>query len=355
MWMQLGSPGPLLRSWQQFLIAQKLLQPGELESEGEVFDAATAAATRAYQSQRGLYADGIVGTETLNRAREDGYAALVVRPDYLLLYGLRSGATEDWEHPAALVHAPAGFDPGELAVVIYLHGINNNIENVVRAELAPGDDRPVADLLGQLARSRCNALLVVPELRFNSRTPEPGRLGSRESLRALLDELFALLPAPLTGLGTAALRRVVVISHSGGYHAAAAMAHSGVRVDELYLLDSLYGHEDDFAAFLHHALSELAAAGADEQRLSQARRFINLYTRGGGTADLSLAQAHKAQAGAEQRQLPAAWVVTGDEPLEAADVPDAKVVIRRVAVEHSELPGAFIESLLRKSGLSQVR
>ena len=30
-------------------------------------------------------------------------------------------------------------------------------------------------------------------------------------------------------------------------------------------------------------------------------------------------------------------------------------VVRRVAVEHSELPGAFIESLLRKSGLSQVR
>ena len=43
-------------------------------------------------------------------------------------------------------------DPGELAVIVYLHGLGNHIENVVR-EAPLSADQPVADLLGQLDRA----------------------------------------------------------------------------------------------------------------------------------------------------------------------------------------------------------
>lgn len=368
MWMQLGSAGPLLRSWQQFLIAQKFLQAAELvspgEAAGEVFGDATAAATRAYQERRGLVADGIVGEQTLRKAREDGYSAVAVLPEYSLLYGLRSGASDDWEHPAALVHAPPGFDPAAPAVVVYLHGIDNNIENVVRAApLSP--QYPVADLLGQLLRARRNAILVVPELHYNWRTPDPGRLGAPGSLRSLLTEILeeAQLPPPLAGLRLAELGRVVLISHSGGYHAAAAMALcGGVRVDELYLLDSLYGHEGEFAAFVTETLTEIAAGEKDEAGLRRARRLVNLYTR--STAELSRAQAHKARAEVQRLQLPKEWVAAADdEPLSPEELPDLladpaagpRVLIRRVAVAHSEIPLRFIEGLLQHSGLGQTQ
>lgn len=355
MWMQLGSSGPLVRSWQQFLMAQQLLQGAELvdTGAGAVFDEATAAATRRYQSEHGMRADGIVGEQTLRQAQKDGYAAVAVLPEYTLLYGLRSGASDDWEHPAALVHAPSAFTPSALSVVVYLHGIKNNIENVVRA--TPADEAfPVADLLGQLGRARRSALLVVPELHYNFHNADPGRLAAPGALRSLLDEIFARLPAPLDGLQTTEIGRLVLISHSGGYHAAAAMAlGGGLRVDELYLLDSLYGHEEAFAAFLTDTLSELASSAADERRLGQARRFVNLYTRGGGTAEQSRVQGQKARTAAARLQLPEALVFTSDEPLAPEALTDAKVVIQRVAVGHSELPQTFIAPLLQRSGLAE--
>ncbi len=352
MWMQLGSSGALVQSWQQFLVEQQLLPAAALGGPEGSFDAATADATRAYQRRRGLTVDGIVGEQTLNQARQDGYSGVVAGPRYTLLYGLRGAATDDWEHPAALVYAPPQLDPGELAVIVYLHGLGNHIENVVR-ETPLSPDQPVADLLGQLDRAGRSALLLVPELRYDGRTPDPGRLANPGALRLLLTEVLDKLPPPLSGLRVDDVRRLVLISHSGGYQAAAALSlRGGMRVDELYLLDSLYGQEAAFSAVLDETLAELVAAADRGPRRWAARRLINLYTRGGGTAELSRAQARRASAEAERLQLDPGLVRATDEPLEPAELPEgAAVLIQRVAVGHSELPLQFFGPLLQKSGL----
>lgn len=349
MWMQLGASGALVQSWQQFLVEQELLDAALLAGSAGRFDAATAAATQAYQSRRGLVVDGIVGEQTLNQAQKDGFSGVAVGPRYTLLYGLRSGATDDWEHPAALVYAPPGFTPDELAVIVYLHGLGNHIENVVRPE-PQSPDFPVADLLGQLDRAGRSALLLVPELHYDAETTDPGRLAASGALRLLLDEVLAKLPPPLAGLRLSALRRLVLVSHSGGYQAAAALAlRGGVRVDELYLLDSLYGQEAAFTAILGETLAEVAA---DRAAPPPRRRLINLYTGSGGTAEQSRAQARRARAEAERLQLDPRLVVTSDEPQRPAELPGgAAVLIQRVAAGHSELPLQFFGQLLRQSGL----
>ncbi|HRI54332.1 MAG TPA: peptidoglycan-binding protein, partial [Pseudomonadota bacterium] len=334
MWMQLGASGAQVQSWQQFLVEQQLLQAAALADGQGNFDAATADATMAYQRSHGLTVDGIVGEQTLNQARKDGYGGVVAGPRYTLLYGLRSAATDDWEHPAALVYAPPQLDPGELAVIVYLHGLGNHIENVVR-EAPLSADQPVADLLGQLDRAGCGALLLVPELRYDGRTSDPGRFANSGALRLLLAEVLEKLPPPLSGLRVEDVRRLLLISHSGGYQAAAALAQrGGVRVDELYLLDSLYGQEAAFSALLDETLAELAAAGSGPRQWAT-RRLINLYTRGGGTAELSRAQARRAAAEAERLQLAPGLVQTPDasaELLGPAELPDGSaVLIQRVA------------------------
>jgi peptidoglycan hydrolase-like protein with peptidoglycan-binding domain len=66
-----GRRGPDVSRWQDFLIEQGLLNA---TADG-VFGDETAAATRAFQQQRGLKADGIVGAVTLGVAQALGYAA----------------------------------------------------------------------------------------------------------------------------------------------------------------------------------------------------------------------------------------------------------------------------------------
>src|SRR6185295_19060439 len=64
---------------------------------------------------------------------------------------------------------------------------------------------------------------------------------------------------------------------SGGYQSAAGIAvRGGVPVSELYLLDSLYGNEDDFDGWVRADLPSLAGP-------APRRRFFDVYTDGGGT------------------------------------------------------------------------
>jgi peptidoglycan hydrolase-like protein with peptidoglycan-binding domain len=68
--LQQGFKGDDIRLWQEFLIAQGLLAAGLNTSE---FGPKTAAATRQFQTQHGLEADGLVGPNTLAKAQALGF------------------------------------------------------------------------------------------------------------------------------------------------------------------------------------------------------------------------------------------------------------------------------------------
>lgn len=199
-------------------------------------------------------------------------------------------------HPSALVYIPPGFDPTPpLSVIVYIHGFNNCVENIVRKQggsCDPSRGTPVRTafaLAEQLQVSQRNALLLCPEVAFDQASADPGNLGKAGGFKALLGEALGALPAPLSGLTPREVGDVVVASHSGGYQAAAGIAaRGGVAVRELYLFDSLYGSTTDFDAWV---LSDVASFSGSAPR----RRFADVYTSGGGTLARSQAMADRAR------------------------------------------------------------
>jgi hypothetical protein len=186
----------------------------------------------------------------------------------------------DGVHPNVIVHVPPGFDPAPpLDLVVFLHGYDNCIETVIgdtdQACSAGGVARAAAALASQFDATGRNALLVVPELAFDSASANPGELGVTDGLHALLGETLAALPAPLGPLDVARHGRIIIAAYSGGYVAAAlAPTLAGVPIDEIWLMDALYGYSPQFEDWMKLDLGSFAMS---------TRRFVDVYTASGGT------------------------------------------------------------------------
>ncbi|MDB4969759.1 MAG: hypothetical protein JWN44_5448 [Myxococcales bacterium] len=243
-------------------------------------------------------------------------------------------------HPSALVYVPRNFDPTPpVAVVVYLHGFSNCVENVVRdagGECTPGGGpRAAYALAAQLEASGKNAILLCPEVVFDARAGNPGNLGNPDGFKALLAEVLADLSDKLGGAGIGDVGTVVVASHSGGYQAAAAVANTGgVPVAELYLLDSLYGNTADFDTWAK-------APGPG-------RRFADVYTNGGGTLANSQAMADRARA-----WVPAAQLLDDRTTATLTDAEYAhQLIFKLSALAHDGVPAYYFGKLVGSSVLA---
>jgi hypothetical protein len=246
------------------------------------------------------------------------------------------------------VHVPPGFDatrrPG---VVVYFHGWNGCAEVALGDDDAPcsdgGDPRVASHLAAQLDATRANALLVAVELRADMPTGEPGQLATLGGLRALLRELFdehlaADLGRPCS-LEVDALERVVVVAHSGGYQAAAAVLAMGdvPSITEVVLLDALYGADEVFARWV-------GDAGFDASR-----RLVDLYTCCGGTLERSRAFA----ALAHDASPLVVFDDDGDSELNGAAL-KRPFVFKRVPRPHGELPQAYFAAVVDAAGFAPL-
>jgi hypothetical protein len=270
-----------------------------------------------------------------------------------LAYELRGGAFPGSNRPDVAVHVPPGFDatrrPG---LILYLHGWQTCVE----AALAPGEvacgdagsTHPGADLIDQVDGARVNALLVAVEVRADAATGEPGRLAMPGGARSLLRELFVdKLAAPLgCALDPDAVDRILVVAHSGGYQAAAAILRSGdlPRVTEVVLLDALYGGQDIFARWIADDSERF------DSRAAEGLRFVDLYTCCGGTVGPSRALLGKtldilgvASVRADDRDSDP----TGEDLM-------AHMLFKRVPESHADLPRVYVRALLENAGFARV-
>jgi hypothetical protein len=245
------------------------------------------------------------------------------------------------------VYVPNGFDPTPpIALIVYIHGFHNCVDNIVRDTGQPctagGPARGAYALITQLEASHKNALLLAPEVAFDQATSDPGTLGQPGGFRALVSEALADLAPALGPLTVDDLGTVVVATHSGGYAAAAGIAaRGGVPVDELYLLDSLYGNVADYDAWVKGDLPSLHPPFT--------RRLADIYTSGGGTLANSQAMATRA----------AGWVGADGGTLvddqASAEVPDATfahgLVFKLTAHIHDDVPRIYFRPLLSTSTL----
>lgn len=219
-------------------------------------------------------------------------------PGRTLAFHLASGAYPTSGHDDVVAYIPARYALGDrVDVIVFLHGWSNCARNVVGAvdtACTPGaGTRRSYALAAQLEASGKNAILIVPELAYDRTSGDPGALAADGAFAALLDETLAKLSPALgvsdRALGLGDLGTVVVASHSAGYQTAAAAARAGgVAIDELYLLDSLYGFEGDYDAWV-------TDAGDDLRATPFVRRFASVYTLGGGTLARSQAMATRAK------------------------------------------------------------
>lgn len=244
--------------------------------------------------------------------------------------------------PDAVVYAPANFRPAPpVDVVVFLHGFYNCADNVIRptgvACTPGGAARQAYALADQLEKSGRNALLVVPELTFDRASSDPGRFGDDNGFLAFIEELLGKIPE-IGSYTLADLGRVVVLSHSGGYRAAAGIAvKGGVSVDELGLLDSLYGSIPDFDAWILEDTAALA---------TRARRYANVYTASTQTNV-------QAQATRLKPQLPTGSAL--DDRTTATLTPQQLAVgalWKRTGLSHDGLVRYYVERILSTSGLA---
>jgi hypothetical protein len=183
------------------------------------------------------------------------------------------GYTDD----TVIVFVPAHYrfreDEG-VAALVHFHGHNSLAEKAVVAH----------SLREQLADSKQNAVLVVPQLATMAADSSCGKLETQGGLAKLLGEAIVTVSREgrvvlgETGFpGDARLGTVCLSAHSGGYHAAAACLRvGGVDVRETYLFDALYAESDTFREWV------VARRG---EPLHQRHKLVSYYTEGGTTEE----------------------------------------------------------------------
>jgi len=166
------------------------------------------------------------------------------------------------EHGAVHVWLPAAYDPKSAGIALYVHGYYTNVDRAWKEHR----------LAEQFAASGRNALFIAPEA--------PDGL-KQDVFWPELDELLHEVTRQ-TGL-----RRpwgpVAAMVHSGGYRTAGAWLDDEI-VDDLVLLDALYGDEQTFADWARAPDHLLILLGADTLRWTEPfarENHVHGYQRSG--------------------------------------------------------------------------
>jgi hypothetical protein len=158
-----------------------------------------------------------------------------------------------WEDQAysdrrSLLYLPAGYNPALPGlIVLFLHGQGATLERDVLARQG---------IARQVSESGQNVALVAPQLAFDAADSSAGNFWKPGYFATYIDEaaerLMRLYGDKRAGPHFNA-SQVVLVSYSGGYVAAAyALDRGGAtyRVKGVILMDSIYGDEDKFAAWI---------------------------------------------------------------------------------------------------------
>ena len=169
-----------------------------------------------------------------------------VRINFRSRVSWEKGAFSD---PRVLLHIPKGFDPNKPAVmVVFYHGHGATLTRDVL------NRQQVAE---QISESGANAVLVAPQLAYDARSSNPGKLWESGAfarmVREASNQLTKLYGDPRAAKAFANMP-VVIVAYSGGYLSAATSIERGGlkgRVRGIVLLDALYGELGGFASWIN--------------------------------------------------------------------------------------------------------
>jgi hypothetical protein len=212
-------------------------------------------------------------------------------------------------------------DEEGVAALVHMHGHSTTAERAMTAH----------ELREQLADSRQNAILVVPQLAVMATDSACGKLETSGGLARLVSE--AIVTAAHEGRSTLGDARfpvrarrgtVCVSAHSGGYHAAArCLLVGGIDVRETYLFDALYAEVETFRDWV------TSRKGAS---LHRRHKLVSFFVDGTSTEATNTAL---------RAQLDHAGVLTASELQEGEmsrkELSHAEAVFVRTSLYHSNV------------------
>jgi hypothetical protein len=242
------------------------------------------------------------------------------------LFDMENGAFPN--QTAAAVFVPRGYDPSKpLDLSIYFHGFGNCVENVLRDSdgrcRSGGPTHHSSHLAAQFEASGVNGVLVLPEIRREERTGDPGRFRQRGATAAFLHELLSVKLAPVLGArDIGSIRNICLMGHSGAYTAMAAVIQAGDvagQLRDVCLVDALYGNSSVFGGWIRGDAS--------------GRRLVDAYTNNAGTAanSVSLASSLRGALGAGSFW----WDDRDGADPQPQEIPRHGAVFKRSSLDHT--------------------
>jgi hypothetical protein len=212
-------------------------------------------------------------------------------------------------------------DDEGVAVLVHLHGHSTTAERAMTAH----------ELREQLADSRQNAILIVPQLAVMAADSSCGKLETPGGLARLVAE--AIVTTAREGRSTLGDARfpiharrgtACVSAHSGGFHAAACcLRGGGLDVRETYLFDALYSEVETFRDWV------MSRKGAS---LHRRHKLVSFFVDGTST---------DANSSALRAQFDRAGVLTASElqegELSRHELSHAEAVFVRTSLYHSNV------------------
>jgi hypothetical protein len=181
--------------------------------------------------------------------------------------GKQFSAALHYQDNSVLVHIPAHFKPAKpFELVFWFHGWYNHIDSATA----------YFRLLEQFDASGRNAVFVFPEGPKNAPDSYGGKLEQPGVFDALVQEVLISLQhqkiLKQKQLPFAKDLEITLAGHSGAYRVISKIiAHA--KIQEIFLFDALYGGNENYIKWM---------AASDKHR------FINIYTKDGGTLENSL-------------------------------------------------------------------
>jgi hypothetical protein len=181
--LRLGSKGPLVERWKNFLRGLNLFQ-GEVNDE---FDEATKDATEQFQTLYRLGVDGVAGNETIGRAMVNGFE-------------LVSDASGDRHSP--------NWPPPPLDLVPMNQASRQSLFGAFSFKPAPTSDNPEGILITDDWQKNNITMVEIPQLKTVKYTPGNQRIAWNVKVTGQIVALFAaweaagLMPLVLTWAGS---------------------------------------------------------------------------------------------------------------------------------------------------------
>jgi hypothetical protein len=162
------------------------------------------------------------------------------------------------------VYIPERFHPNQsLELVIWFHGWNNNIDSA----------NSFFRLSEQFEASGRNAILIFPEGPKNAPDSYGGKFERPEMFELFINDLIKQMELhkiiPKKQHFTIKDCSISLAGHSGAYRIISKIIQYN-KIDEVILFDAMYGGNDAYLKWI---------AASDQHR------FINIYTKDGGTFD----------------------------------------------------------------------